>query len=266
MATQNDKAAQQRLNASPDPARIEAHKDAAQLREHTDADSEPAIPAFTADVDETPAFIRYGSAILLGLAFGVGCYVWSIGGVPSAPQNPDHTVKMAPTEQYFTSSGQHYDPYMSPFEPNLDMNYTAVGANLRDAALAESVEPLAPGDYSSQPLTSDQIARNATVDEETVVYLFETDSADVPESTELTAIAKHATANGLCLDVRAYTDETGRPAYNQKLSERRANAIADYLIAHGVPASKISVHPMGPTHAFADNAQDRRAEVIEIAQ
>lgn len=266
MTTQNEQDGQKRLNTHPESARIEAHKEAAQLREHTDADDEPAIPAFTADIDETPAFVRYGSAILLGLAFGVGCYIWSIGGVPSAPQNPDHTVKMAPTEQYFTATGQHYDPYMSPFEPNLDVNYTTVGANLRDAALAESVEPLAPGDYSTQPLTSDMIAKNAAVDPETVVYLFETDSADVPETTELTAIAKHATKTGMCLDVRAYTDETGRPAYNQKLSERRANAIADYLIAHGVPASKISVHPMGPTHAFADNAQDRRAEVIEIAE
>lgn len=97
-----------------------------------------------------------------------------------------------------------------------------------------------------------------------LIYLFKYDSTNVPENPQLTQMARVAKDKGLTLDVRAYTDEHGRAAYNQRLSERRARAIGDYLIAHGVPASKVSVHGMGPTHAYANDAQDRRAEVVVV--
>lgn len=86
----------------------------------------------------------------------------------------------------------------------------------------------------------------------------------MPENPELTAMARVAKHKGLSLDVKAYTDEHGRAVYNQRLSERRARAIGDYLVAHGVPASKVSVHGMGATHAYANDAQDRRAEVVVV--
>src|SRR5580698_5970207 len=37
------------------------------------------------------------------------------------------------------------------------------------------------------------------------------------------------------VDIRGYTDSVGKPEYNQKLSERRAIAVKDYLESHGVP-------------------------------
>jgi len=74
--------------------------------------------------DSTPAFVKYGAAVILGLAFGIGCYVWYSGGVPSAPQNPRH-VEPVPTEEYFTIT-ESYDavpeggidpnPFESPYE------------------------------------------------------------------------------------------------------------------------------------------------------
>ncbi len=66
---------------------------------------------------------------------------------------------------------------------------------------------------------------------------------------------------GETVTVKAYTDATGNADYNRKLSERRAKAIGDYLIAHGVPASRVNTIGMGPTNAFSDNAHDRRAEI-----
>ena len=93
------------------------------------------------------------------------------------------------------------------------------------------------------------------------VYLFKYDSTTVPENSELTAVANEAKKYGYSLDVKAYTDEHGRADYNLNLSKRRAKAIADYLVAHGVPSSKITIQGMGATHAFANDAQDRRAEI-----
>jgi len=42
------------------------------------------------------------------------------------------------------------------------------------------------------------------------------------------------------VEVDGHTDSKGTDAYNQKLSERRAKGVYDYLIAHGVPESQIT--------------------------
>src|SRR4030095_1826506 len=40
--------------------------------------------------------------------------------------------------------------------------------------------------------------------------------------------------------VTGHTDPIGTQAYNQKLSERRADAVRDYLVSQGVPKAKIA--------------------------
>jgi len=40
--------------------------------------------------------------------------------------------------------------------------------------------------------------------------------------------------------VEGHTDDTGSAAYNKKLSQKRADAVKDYLIEHGFPADKIT--------------------------
>lgn len=69
--------------------------------------------------------------------------------------------------------------------------------------------------------------------------------------------------------VAGHTDSKGTDAYNQKLSELRANAVREYLIAkHGVPADKMVARGYGESQPVADNAtaegqaKNRRVEVI----
>jgi len=50
-----------------------------------------------------------------------------------------------------------------------------------------------------------------------------------------------------------HTDNVGSPASNLKLSERRAQAVALYLEAKGVPADKLSAKGMGDAEPIADN-------------
>jgi OmpA-OmpF porin, OOP family len=47
--------------------------------------------------------------------------------------------------------------------------------------------------------------------------------------------------------VTGHTDPIGTQAYNQKLSERRADAVRDYLVSKGVPKDKIETLGMGKT-------------------
>lgn len=47
--------------------------------------------------------------------------------------------------------------------------------------------------------------------------------------------------------VTGHTDRIGSSQYNQKLSERRANTVKDYLVAQSVTASRIDARGMGET-------------------
>jgi OOP family OmpA-OmpF porin len=64
-----------------------------------------------------------------------------------------------------------------------------------------------------------------------------------------------------------HTDSIGTEVYNQKLSERRANAVKAYLVSKGVPDSKITTLGKGETQPVATNktkegrAKNRRVDV-----
>lgn len=49
------------------------------------------------------------------------------------------------------------------------------------------------------------------------------------------------------MNVSGHTDRLGSPQYNQKLSERRANAVKAYMVKKGVDASKIETFGFGKT-------------------
>ena len=64
--------------------------------------------------------------------------------------------------------------------------------------------------------------------------------------TEIIAKLKDVQKLELVL-VTGHTDRIGSQAYNQKLSERRANAVRDYLVSKGVAKDKIETLGMGKT-------------------
>ena len=72
----------------------------------------------------------------------------------------------------------------------------------------------------------------------------------------------------LKVEVDGHTDSIGSDAYNQALSERRAQIVANYLTSHGVDQGRISgVQGFGEQKPIADNAtpdgraQNRRVEL-----
>jgi outer membrane protein OmpA-like peptidoglycan-associated protein len=72
----------------------------------------------------------------------------------------------------------------------------------------------------------------------------------------------------LRFNVEGHTDSTGNAAMNQELSLKRAMTVRDYLIAQGVPASKIDVAGLGLSAPVGDNttsdgrARNRRVEIV----
>jgi outer membrane protein OmpA-like peptidoglycan-associated protein len=69
------------------------------------------------------------------------------------------------------------------------------------------------------------------------------------------------------LSIVGHTDSTGPEDYNQGLSERRAQAVADYLAGQGVDPARMTTSGMGESSPIADNgtregrAQNRRVEI-----
>ena len=49
--------------------------------------------------------------------------------------------------------------------------------------------------------------------------------------------------------------------HNKNLSEKRADNIADYLVAHGVPVDHVKVVSNGETTNYGDEAHNRRANI-----
>lgn len=73
--------------------------------------------------------------------------------------------------------------------------------------------------------------------------------------------------------VEGHTDSEGSESYNQGLSQRRADAVRDYLVQKGYPGDRIQSRGKGESSPIADNASpegranNRRVEiVIERAQ
>ena len=72
------------------------------------------------------------------------------------------------------------------------------------------------------------------------------------------------------LSIEGHTDSKGTEEYNQKLSERRAEAVANYLVKLGVDRDKVSAVGYGESNPVATNETDsgrqlnRRVEIIVL--
>jgi OmpA-OmpF porin, OOP family len=74
------------------------------------------------------------------------------------------------------------------------------------------------------------------------------------------------------VEIQGHTDDRGRPAYNLDLSQRRADAVREYLIGRGVPAERLISKGFGMTAPITTNqtedgrAANRRVEFVLIDQ
>jgi outer membrane protein OmpA-like peptidoglycan-associated protein len=84
--------------------------------------------------------------------------------------------------------------------------------------------------------------------------------------TQAADAAKKQNSSGI--DLTGYTDTVGSAPYNQKLSERRAEAAKKFLVSIGVPANQIQTAGKGktdllvPTKDGVREAQNRRVQIV----
>lgn len=74
------------------------------------------------------------------------------------------------------------------------------------------------------------------------------------------------------LEIRGHTDDRGEEEYNQELSERRARAVADRIVAAGIDRSRLKVsgfgesRPLVPNSSEENRRKNRRTEFVVIAR
>ena len=125
------------------------------------------------------------------------------------------------------------------------------------------------------PAPAPVVEEAAVVKEEVIVIRdvhFQFDSAKLTPADKdvLNTIATRLKqeSSSAQLTVTGHTDSVGSDAYNQKLSDRRAHSVVEYLISQGVPRSSfVTVTGAGESQPVADNktadgrALNRRTEI-----
>ena len=161
---------------------------------------------------------------------GIKSYSWDFGdGTRSSEQNPSHT---------YASAGSY----------NATCTVTDNNNMTGSASAPVSVAAGAPTKRSI-------VLRGIN---------FDFDKANIkPEAEGVLDAAVEVLKENPDVKVRVsgYTDSVGADAYNQGLSERRAKSVRDYLVSHGIDASRLTAVGYGETNPVADNGtKDGRAQ------
>ncbi|MCJ8204460.1 OmpA family protein [Pseudomonas sp. RGM2987] len=124
-------------------------------------------------------------------------------------------------------------------------------------ASAPPVEPQAP--------VSEVITLN---DAGKVLFDFDKSDLTAEARSQLDGLmGKLSHANVVSIRVVGHTDSVGTDAYNQRLSERRASSVVEYLLTQGLAPDKLTSEGKGESEPVADNttdegrAQNRRVEL-----
>ena len=202
----------------------------------------------------------------------LGCGVAALAGCQSAPPPPPVVVPAS-----FTPLGVSA-PYL--------MGDVVGGLKARSAKMkAAKIRPLSPyevGTYMAE-LNSELSRQTAGIGLDILqvggsivvripaTFTFDAGSAAVKATTDATLleIARTVkTRNRTFVDVLAHTDTSGTPQVNQALSDKRAAAVATYLVNHGVSRARIASHGLGesvplynPDTTETQKAGNRRIEI-----
>ena len=105
--------------------------------------------------------------------------------------------------------------------------------------------------------------------------LFEMGSAQISKESgkqmeEILAALKSKELHNALIRIEGHTDSIGDPGYNLRLSQRRAQAVMNFLTKYGVSQTRLSFTGKGDTEPVADNAtekgrkQNRRVDFVRV--
>ncbi len=133
------------------------------------------------------------------------------------------------------------------------------GAKTPAPAPAAAAAPAAPSAPSAPAAPAAAAKAPSSVRQSVVIQadaLFDFDKSVVRPDGKKSIDEALAKLHGVSLEMviaTGHTDSIGTEAYNQKLSERRAAAVKDYLVSKGIPSAKVTTIGKGKTQPVATN-------------
>jgi len=146
-----------------------------------------------------------------------------------------------------------------------------IGWGPSDARTASGGYVIHQGSYPCPPeAAAPAVAPVAGVQNEYLVF-FDWDKSVVTPAADRVigdAVAAISKSGGARIHVVGHTDSSGSPAYNQKLSNRRADAVKRALVAKGIPAANVTTEGKGEGQLLVQTGpnvrepSNRRAQIL----
>lgn len=187
----------------------------------------PPPPAPTITLRAAPATIDRGGATTLTWEARNAASVSITPGVGDVPLSGNRSVSPTSSVSYTATA-------------------TGPGGNATDVARVTVNVPAAPPADPPRPPTV--TTSNLTFDQAVKDVLFDYDKADIRSDmvSVLTGNATYLKSNpNVRFTIEGHCDERGSEEYNLGLGDRRANAVKEFLVAQGIPLSRMTTVSYG---------------------
>jgi len=229
-------------------------------------------PDYTASIWERPRAVSLGNGGSITLRFssrvlvdvdGPDLFIFEIGPAVEAM-----LVEISPDGRQWTSVGEapggpcsiDIGPYVAPGEAFQyvrirDVPYQGADSDSWPGADIDAVGALGSAERVALPSE--------------VLFTFDSDTLADSAARELDRVVSAIRQTpGAKVAVHGHTDDLGTDEYNQRLSERRADAVAEYLATKGIPRDRITARgygerrPIAPGQGDEDRRKNRRVEIL----
>jgi outer membrane protein OmpA-like peptidoglycan-associated protein len=210
----------------------------------------------------TPTLYRLGPALLILSFLLAGC-----GGTPSEIRyNDKMQTYVAPADEKATVSTVGANNGVTAHYILRPGNRPAFQPGMKQAQTMQQMPPAQPEQMAPAKIQKADLQLVLDVSD----VLFDFDKAVIRQSAvpELDKWAEYLKENPQeTTAIYGHADSTGPGAYNQSLSERRAQAVVNYLIQKGVEPKRLTAKGFGETQPAAPNTtsegrqKNRRVEM-----
>ena len=191
-----------------------------------------------------------GKRIGLGVDYKIANQ-WSLGGEYVRFNGRDDSGSKGKDTSLFLKLKYYFDSKLSMAAPVV-------------AAVAAMAEPTPAPAPMSKPVLQ---RTEKIVLSDTSLFAFDSDVLKSPQS-KLDEIAGALSKNSNIANIviTGYTDRLGSSKYNQKLSERRANAVKKYLVDKGIDVNRLSAIGKGKSNAVIECKDKKRSALIKCLE